>query len=147
MIIIGVGSFVVGIAPTCFVSRVRYLQQKLLLSCTLCFGGGVLFATSILHMLPEIRESMINYAELLFSCGFLLLYLIDECVHYFWGSNEHVLQLHQSRYETNGIWNNGNEVYVFIIYNFFLIYIIFLLYFFLIYNKKIKITYKKLRKN
>ncbi|XP_043799448.1 zinc transporter ZIP3-like [Apis laboriosa] len=110
MIIIGIGSFVVGVAPACFVSRIRYLQQKLLLSCILCFGGGVLFATSILHMLPETRESMINYAELLFSCGFLLLYFIDECVHYFWGSDEHVLQLHQSRYETSGIWNNRNEV-------------------------------------
>lgn len=119
MIIIGVGSFVVGIVPACFVSRVRYLQQKLLLSCILCFGSGVLFATSILHMLPETRKSMINHAELLFSCGFLLLYLIDECVHYFWSSDEHVLQLHQSRYETNRIWNDGNEVYVSIIYNFF----------------------------
>ncbi|XP_043583393.1 zinc transporter ZIP3-like [Bombus pyrosoma] len=107
MIIIGVGSFVVGVAPVCFVSRVRYLQQKLLLSCTLCFGGGVLFATSILHMLPETRESMSQHAELLFSCGFLLLYLIDECVHYFWGSeDQHVPQEH--RYE-NSNWNNGNQ--------------------------------------
>ena len=88
MIAIGAGSFIVGVAPSCFVSRVRYLQQKLLLSCTLCFGGGVLLATAILHMLPEIRESMPDYAELLFSCGFLLLYFIDEFVHYFWNIDD-----------------------------------------------------------
>ncbi|CAK9810395.1 Zinc transporter ZIP3 [Anthophora quadrimaculata] len=106
MIIIGVGSFVVGIAPACFVSRVRYLQQKLLLSCTLCFGGGVIFATSILHMLPETRESMSKYAELLFACGFFLLYLVDECVHYFWGNDDHHM-LHPHRYDS---WNNENQL-------------------------------------
>ncbi|CAK9825386.1 Zinc transporter ZIP3 [Anthophora retusa] len=106
MIIIGVGSFVVGIAPACFVSRVRYLQQKLLLSCTLCFGGGVIFATSILHMLPETRESMSKYAELLFACGFFLLYLVDECVHYFWG-NDDQHTLHPHRYDS---WNNENQL-------------------------------------
>lgn len=111
MIIIGVGSFVVGVAPACFVSRVRYLQQKLLLSCTLCFGGGVLLATSILHMLPETRESMSKHAELLFSSGFLLLYLIDECVHYFWGNDDqHVSQ--PNRHETCN-WNTANQMYVF----------------------------------
>ncbi|XP_076287507.1 zinc/iron regulated transporter-related protein 88E [Lasioglossum baleicum] len=86
MIAIGVGSFVVGVAPVCFVSRVRELQQRLLLSCTLCFGGGVLLATCILHMLPESRELMPDYADLIFACGFLLLYLIDEIIHYVWGS-------------------------------------------------------------
>ncbi|XP_076656469.1 zinc/iron regulated transporter-related protein 88E [Halictus rubicundus] len=86
MIAIGVGSFVVGVAPVCFVSRVRELQQRLLLSCTLCFGGGVLLATCILHMLPESRELMPDYADLIFACGFLLLYLIDETIHYVWGS-------------------------------------------------------------
>ncbi|KAK1128198.1 hypothetical protein K0M31_002668 [Melipona bicolor] len=107
MIVIGAGSFVVGVAPTCFVSRVRYLQQNLFLSCTLCFGGGVLLATSVLHMLPETRESVSKYAELLFSSGFLFLYLIDECVHYFWGSDDrHILQAR--RYE-NSDWNNGNQ--------------------------------------
>ncbi|KAK2587023.1 hypothetical protein KPH14_010984 [Odynerus spinipes] len=87
MLAIGIGSFVVSIAPACFVSRVRDLQQKLFLSCILCFGGGVLLATSLLHMLPEVRESLPEYGELAISCGFLLLYLVDECVHYFWGSD------------------------------------------------------------
>ncbi|XP_026673784.1 zinc transporter ZIP3 isoform X3 [Ceratina calcarata] len=104
MIIIGVGSFVVGLAPACFVSRVRYLQQRLFLSCTLCFGAGVLLATSILHMLPETRESMPKYAELLFASGFLLLYLIDEIVHYFWNSD---YQHQPNRSAANG--NNQSE--------------------------------------
>ncbi|XP_076629019.1 zinc/iron regulated transporter-related protein 88E [Colletes latitarsis] len=103
MIAIGVGSFVVGVAPACFVSRVRDLQQRLLLSCTLCFGGGVLLATAILHMLPETRESMPKHAELVFACGFLLLYLIDEIVHYFWGNDiEHTVE--SQRYDVrNGV--------------------------------------------
>ncbi|XP_054004475.1 zinc transporter ZIP1 [Hylaeus anthracinus] len=108
MIAIGVGSFVVGVAPACFVSRVRDLQQRLFLSCTLCFGGGVLLATSILHMLPETRESVPQYAELLFSCGFLLLYLVDEVVHYFWGSEEE--HSPEQRYENrHGV--TGNQFY------------------------------------
>lgn len=87
MLAIGIGSFVISLAPACFVSRVRDLQQRLFLSCFLCFGGGVLLGTSLLHMLPEVRESLPKYGELAIACGFLLLYLIDECVHYFWGSD------------------------------------------------------------
>lgn len=83
MVLIGAGSFVVGIAPACFVSRARHLQRKLLLSCALCFGAGVLLATATLHVLPEVRHGLPNYAELVFSCGFLMLYLVEECVHYF----------------------------------------------------------------
>lgn len=83
MVLIGAGSFIVGITPACFVSRAQHLQRKLLLSCTLCFGAGVLLATAILHMLPEVREDLPDHAELVFSCGFLVLYLIEECVHYF----------------------------------------------------------------
>ncbi|EFN87022.1 zinc transporter ZIP1 [Harpegnathos saltator] len=83
MVLIGAGSFIVGITPACFVSHAEHLQKKLLLSCTLCFGAGVLLATANLHMLPEVREDLPNHAELVFSCGFLLLYLIEECVHYF----------------------------------------------------------------
>ncbi|XP_066590435.1 zinc transporter ZIP1 [Prorops nasuta] len=98
MLAIGFGSFIVGVAPACFVSRVQDLQQRLLLSCTLCFGGGVLLATSILHMLPEVRASLPAYAELVFCCGFLLLYLIDEAVHYFWGNDTE--NLDQSNHDT-----------------------------------------------
>ncbi|KYN39400.1 Zinc transporter ZIP1 [Trachymyrmex septentrionalis] len=89
MMLIGAGSFVVGIVPACFISRTHQLQQKLLLSCTLCFGAGVLLATAMLHVLPEIRQGLSNYSELVFSCGFLVLYLIEECVHYFCRDRNH----------------------------------------------------------
>lgn len=90
MLVIGAGSFFVGIAPACFISTAQRLQRKLLLSCALCFGAGVLLATSMLHVLPEVREGLPDYAELVFSCGFLLLYLVDECVHHFCRSGGHV---------------------------------------------------------
>ncbi|XP_014476930.1 PREDICTED: zinc transporter ZIP3 [Dinoponera quadriceps] len=83
MVVIGAGSFIVGITPACFVSHAEHLQKKLLLSCTLCFGAGVLLATAILHMLLEVRKDLPEHAELVFTCGFLVLYLIEECVHYF----------------------------------------------------------------
>lgn len=89
MLLIGVGSFVVGVAPACFVSRARHLQRKLLLSCALCFGAGVLLATATLHVLPEVRKGLPDYAELVFSCGFLTLYLVEECVHYFCRGSHH----------------------------------------------------------
>ncbi|KYM98530.1 PREDICTED: protein zntD [Cyphomyrmex costatus] len=89
MVLIGVGSFVVGIVPVCFISRTRQLQQKLLLSCTLCFGAGVLLATAMLHVLPEARQGLSDYSELVFCCGFLVLYLIEECVHYFYWDENH----------------------------------------------------------
>ncbi|EGI58774.1 PREDICTED: uncharacterized protein LOC105152574 [Acromyrmex echinatior] len=89
MVLIGAGSFVVGIVPACFISRTHQLQQKLLLSCTLCFGAGVLLATAMLHVLPEVRQGLSDYSELVFSCGFLVLYLVEECVHYFCHDKNH----------------------------------------------------------
>ena len=84
MVAVGIGSFVIGVIPACFAARGRFVSRKLILSALLCFGGGVLFATSMLHMLPETRELLPDYAELVFCCGFLLLYLVDEIVHYIW---------------------------------------------------------------
>lgn len=97
MVLIGAGSFVVGIAPACFVSRARHLQRKLLLSCALCFGAGVLLATAMLHVLPETRHGLPDYAELVFSCGFLVLYLVEECVHYFCRGDDHGHSAAESR--------------------------------------------------
>ncbi|XP_012529448.2 zinc transporter ZIP3 [Monomorium pharaonis] len=93
MMLIGAGSFVVGIVPACFVSRTRHLQRKLSLSCALCFGAGVLLATATLHLLPEVRQALPDYAELIFSCGFLMLYLVEECVHYFCRGTRHRFEM------------------------------------------------------
>lgn len=69
----------------------------------LCFGGGVLLATTFLHLLPEInltinwliQEGMmpkvdISLGELFMMIGFFLIYLIEELVHNY-------LHRHQSR--------------------------------------------------
>lgn len=63
-------------------------------SILLCFGGGVLLATTFLHLLPEINHTIVwligegmipemnlNLGELLMMVGFFLIYLIEEIVH------------------------------------------------------------------
>ncbi|CAH0548125.1 unnamed protein product [Brassicogethes aeneus] len=59
----------------------------------LCFGGGVLFCTTFMHMLPEVVEGIeeldltvstnyeINLAELLMCIGFFTMYFVEELVH------------------------------------------------------------------
>ena len=64
--------------------------KKTITSLLLCFGGGVLMATSFVHMLPEVRESFegtsynlhgVPAAELCFCCGFFLIYFVEELAH------------------------------------------------------------------
>ncbi|VEN49345.1 unnamed protein product [Callosobruchus maculatus] len=93
IVILGVASVIVGVLPACFARQGRR-QWPLFLSSMLCFGGGVLLSTSLVHILPEMKEAMPSdyqsYSELIFCAGFFLLYLIDEVVHYFYGnSHEH----------------------------------------------------------
>lgn len=83
IIALGLGTLVVGLLPAWFSSLSR--QWPLLLSSLLCFGGGVLLSTSMIHILPELRE-VTPHAELLFCTGFFLLYLIDELVHFLWSN-------------------------------------------------------------
>lgn len=71
-------------------------KSSRVVSILLCFGGGVLLATTFLHLLPEINEEILalqhenkipemNFAigELLMLSGFFLIYLIEEIVHNF----------------------------------------------------------------
>lgn len=97
--ILGIGTILVGLLPACF-SRHGRQQWPMLLSMLLCFGGGVLLSTSLMHILPELRDSMPQYAELIFSCGFFILYIIDELVHYCYG-NEHELDFHMNNGDSN----------------------------------------------
>lgn len=60
-------------------------KAKLIVSCVLCVGAGVLFATVMVHMLPEIREMLENefsehlpMAELLVCAGFFLVFLVEQ---------------------------------------------------------------------
>lgn len=49
----------------------------------------MLLSTSIVHMLPEAREKIPKDAELMFCIGFLVVYLVDEIVHLFYGGDAH----------------------------------------------------------
>ncbi|CAH1281792.1 unnamed protein product [Diabrotica balteata] len=96
-LILGVSSLFVGVVPNCFAQQGRR-HWPLFISSLLCFGAGVLLATSVVHILPEVRESIPvqykNYAEILFCCGFFILYIIDEIVHYFYGDSEEANLFH-----------------------------------------------------
>merc|ERR1711892_883236 len=80
-------------------------SQTLVTSFLLCFGAGVLLATSMLHILPEIREGMVGaaenlgiewLAELVVCAGFFLVYLVEELVHLTLHTTPHREQLHKT---------------------------------------------------
>jgi solute carrier family 39 (zinc transporter), member 1/2/3 len=53
MITLGVGSFVVGILPA-FITENQRRRFPLVISILMCFGAGVLLATALVHILPEV---------------------------------------------------------------------------------------------
>lgn len=77
---LGVGSFVSGILPLFCAQRNRDRFPSLI-SFLLCFGAGVLLATALVHMLPEVRDALKQYAEIVFCVGFFLIYTVDELSH------------------------------------------------------------------
>lgn len=77
---LGVGSFVSGILPL-FISQRNRERFPALISFLLCFGAGVLLATALVHMLPEVRDALKQYAEIVFCLGFFLIYAVDELSH------------------------------------------------------------------
>lgn len=88
MLTLGLGAFFAGMLPACFSESARQ-RHPLLLSCLLCFGGGVLLSTSLVHMLPETREHLPEYTELTLCIGFFLVYLVDELSHLFYTGASH----------------------------------------------------------
>ncbi|XP_039968613.1 protein zntC [Bactrocera tryoni] len=69
-------------------------RSATVVKCLLYFGGGVLLATTFLHLLPEVQEAVeqlqecdiipdleFSLAELLMCIGFFLMYLIEEVLH------------------------------------------------------------------
>lgn len=101
MLTLGLGSFVAGMVPVCFSEGARQ-RNPLLLSSLLCFGAGVLLSTSLVHMLPEAREKLPKFSELLLCAGFFLVYLVDEIVHFFYGTGDnHHSQRRRTNYGTN----------------------------------------------
>lgn len=80
MLALGGGSLIFGLLPA-FFTRTNRRRQPLLISNLLCFGAGVLLSTSLIHMLPEVREKLPNYPELIFCAGFFMVYVADEFLH------------------------------------------------------------------
>jgi zinc transporter 1/2/3 len=101
MVVLFVGTLILGLLPIWIIRRMRVKSgnhemsrgTKNVLSGMLCFGGGVLMATALTHLLPELHEgfkelqtngtikSTLPMAEIVFSAGFFLVYLIEELVH------------------------------------------------------------------
>ncbi|XP_062554165.1 zinc transporter ZIP3-like [Armigeres subalbatus] len=77
---LGLGSFISGILPL-FCSQRNRERFPALISFLLCFGAGVLLATALVHMLPEVRVALKEYAEIIFCIGFFLIYAVDELSH------------------------------------------------------------------
>ncbi|XP_054083627.1 zinc transporter ZIP1 isoform X2 [Zeugodacus cucurbitae] len=85
MCALGVGSLLFGMFPA-VISEQNRRRFPLTLSLLLCFGAGVLLATALVHILPEVRKQMdSNFAEITICGGFFLIYFIDEFIHYFFG--------------------------------------------------------------
>ncbi|XP_039948013.1 zinc transporter ZIP1 [Bactrocera neohumeralis] len=82
---LGLGSFLFGMLPA-VISAQNRRRFPLTISLLLCFGAGILLATAIVHILPEVRKQMdSNFAEITICGGFFLIYFIDEFIHYFFG--------------------------------------------------------------
>lgn len=77
-------------------------KTNLTVAMLLCFGGGVLLATTFLHLLPEINHTVawlvkegmmpqldVSLGELLMMVGFFLIYLIEELVHNYLHRHQH----------------------------------------------------------
>ena len=57
-LLLGGGSFLSGMLPACISSR-NQRRFPLTISVMLCFGAGVLLATAMVHILPEVIEKYI----------------------------------------------------------------------------------------
>ncbi|XP_042226702.1 uncharacterized protein LOC121869425, partial [Homarus americanus] len=95
--LMGVLSLFFGLLPLRMRKFLAHGSRKRdrIVSCLLCFGGGVLLATVFTHMLPETRENFqaafsqevltvgADYplAELVTCAGFFLVYFVEEFVH------------------------------------------------------------------
>uniref|UniRef100_A0A0K8WCA7 Protein zntD n=1 Tax=Bactrocera latifrons TaxID=174628 RepID=A0A0K8WCA7_BACLA len=61
---LGLGSFLFGMLPA-VISAQNRRRFPLTISLLLCFGAGILLATALVHILPEVRKQMnSNFAEI-----------------------------------------------------------------------------------
>uniref|UniRef100_A0A1B6KG26 Zinc/iron transporter n=1 Tax=Graphocephala atropunctata TaxID=36148 RepID=A0A1B6KG26_9HEMI len=78
-ITLSAGSYITGTLPSCL-GLDKCCKHSLCLSLTLCFGGGVLLATSVVHVLTDARLILPKWADFVFCLGFMMLYMIDELI-------------------------------------------------------------------
>ena len=71
MLILGLASWIIGLVPMVAVKR-GWLNRKesegspkmaKILSCLMCFGGGVIMTSSLAHMLPDVTEVFVESVE------------------------------------------------------------------------------------
>ena len=102
IVILGLFAFGLGMLPIIIVKKLHWRPSEngmspmaqSILSGILCFGGGVLMATSLIHLLPEIQRGFeelqktgeittrMPLGEIMFAAGFFFVYFVEECVHY-----------------------------------------------------------------
>lgn len=105
MVSLGLGSFIFGMLPAAISERNRR-RFPFCTSLMLCFGAGILLATALVHMLPDVRKTMPDNAEVFFCAGFFLVYFIDEFIHYFFGE---AIQHSHSQTSTNETSRNAHQ--------------------------------------
>ncbi|CAK9797454.1 Zinc transporter ZIP3 [Anthophora plagiata] len=101
MIILCIVSICMGILPMQLAKCLKWNTADVenprstkLVSVLLGFGGGVLFCTTFLHLLPEVKEGVehlteegklpefsFSLAEMFLCTGFFIMYLVEESVH------------------------------------------------------------------
>lgn len=94
MAVLFLTSFTLGVLPIKLSKWFNWqnnARSNVYVKMLLGFGGGVLFCTTFLHLLPEVAENFedlnltpnleIHYAELLMCTGFFVMYFVEECVH------------------------------------------------------------------
>ncbi|KAI8129287.1 Zinc transporter ZIP1 [Lucilia cuprina] len=110
MVVLGLGSFVAGILPA-FISERNRRRFPLTTSLMLCFGAGILLATALIHILPEVRNQMkSNWAEISLCAGFFAIYFIDEFIHYFFGEAIQHSHSHDNNHSHNTISGNTTSI-------------------------------------
>ncbi|XP_065566150.1 zinc transporter ZIP1-like isoform X1 [Artemia franciscana] len=99
--ILAIVSLICGFIPLWIVKRFGATNKAMsrtansILSGMLCFGAGILMATALLHLLPEVRNGLnaliecnviqtnLPLAEIVISAGFFMVYLVEEIIHVF----------------------------------------------------------------
>ncbi|KAG0425450.1 hypothetical protein HPB47_027395 [Ixodes persulcatus] len=91
------GTIFLGVLPIWLVRRMSTFQRgPQVLAFLVCLGGGVLFATTFLHLIPEVREGFeklntdFPVAEGVICLGFLAVYALEELIHAWLGDDHSV---------------------------------------------------------